>query len=226
MSTFETAYAQWLAAHQTARAGERFRRLVEGHSHAEQLFLEQVWYPIFQHLEDLHPEYEVGDYKEGTRFLDFAFLRAPIRLAIEIDGYGPHLSKISRWQFSDQLMRQNSLIIEGWQILRFSYDDVKERPKLCQQQLLQLMGRRMAQRGSTTTTRLNPTEKEIILHALDKKKDLRASDIMSLLEVSRYKACRILRKLHHKNILRPKGTGAKRIHRYQINTDQLSDYTL
>jgi very-short-patch-repair endonuclease len=49
--------------------------------------------------------------------------------------------KLSRQQFSDQLIRQNHLIIDGWKVLRFSLDDVKERPRMCEQLVQQFMGR-------------------------------------------------------------------------------------
>jgi very-short-patch-repair endonuclease len=60
-------------------------------------------------------------------FIDFAFIRGHVRLAIEIDGYGPHLQKITRSQFSDQWIRQNHLMLDGWKLLRFSFDDVKDK---------------------------------------------------------------------------------------------------
>ncbi|WP_436241973.1 DUF559 domain-containing protein [Paenibacillus sp. LjRoot56] len=59
-----------------------------------------------------------------------------MKLAIEIDGYATHVSEISRTQFSDGLIRQNHLMIDGWKVLRFSYDDVKNRPRMCEQIIL------------------------------------------------------------------------------------------
>ena len=81
----------------------------------------------------LYPEFEVKDFRDGTRYIDFAYIRQGLKLAIEIDGYTTHASQISRTQFSDGLIRQNDLMIDGWKILRFSYDDVKDRPRMCEQ---------------------------------------------------------------------------------------------
>ena len=75
----------------------------------------------------------MDDFKDGKRYLDFAYIRPGFRICIEIDGYGPHLKNSSRWQFSDSLERQNQLVIDGWTVLRFSYDQVKEKPRRCQQ---------------------------------------------------------------------------------------------
>lgn len=126
---FKEAYDDFLKCHvQKKRKGERLRRLQEGHGHAEKLFfIEGVWWPSFGHFNHLHPEYEVFDFKDGFRYLDFAYIRPSFRVAMEIDGFGPHMRNSNRWQFSDQWQRQNHLVIDGWHILRFSHDDVKEK---------------------------------------------------------------------------------------------------
>jgi hypothetical protein len=47
------------------------------------------------------------------------------------EGYGPHVRNISRWQITDQLERQNQLILDGWTVIRFSYDEVIDLPRRC-----------------------------------------------------------------------------------------------
>ena len=136
---FEEEYQSFMDSHLQARTGERLRRLQEGHNHVEMLFLKQVWWPSFNHFQYLHPEYEVNDFKDGNRYLDFAYIRPAIKICFEIDGYGPHLRNITRWQFSDSLERQNQLVIDGWTVIRFSYDQVKEKPRRCQQIVQQVM---------------------------------------------------------------------------------------
>jgi hypothetical protein len=168
---FIEAYHTFLREHARSRQGERFRRLTEGHGFAEKLFAEQVWWPAFGNFDDLHPEYEISDFRDGSRFLDFAWLRNTVRLAIEIDGFGPHSQKISRSQFSDQWMRQNHLIIDGWKVVRlFSYDDVKERPRMCEQLIQQFMGKWFGHKP-VYHKRISSEEKEIIrLAAADEDK--------------------------------------------------------
>ncbi|WP_326075629.1 hypothetical protein [Paenibacillus alba] len=102
------AVDSFLSGHLARRSGERYRRLKEGHGHAEKTFLLHVWWPAFGNFKDLHPEYEVKDFRDGLRFLDFAYLRPPLKLAIEIDGYAAHSSQMSRTQFSDQGHTANS----------------------------------------------------------------------------------------------------------------------
>ncbi|WP_337098628.1 hypothetical protein [Paenibacillus sp. YIM B09110] len=89
------------------------------HGYAEKLFLEKVWFPVFHHFDSLNPEYEVEDY---------------------IDGYKQHASHATRAQFADSLMRQNHLVLDGWRILRFSFDHINDKPRMCQQVIQQFLG--------------------------------------------------------------------------------------
>jgi very-short-patch-repair endonuclease len=146
--TYEEEYEKFVHYHLKQRKGERLRRLKEGHGYAEKLFAERVCWPAFGQFRELHPEYEVFDFKDGHRYLDYAFIRPHLRLAIEIDGYGPHWRNQSRWQFSDQWQRQNHLIIDGWLVLRFTYDDICDKPRLCQQILQQFMGAMLGEDNS------------------------------------------------------------------------------
>lgn len=107
---FAQVYDEFLAFHLKRRRGERRRRLREGHGHAEKQFLEKVWWPAFQSFRGLHPEYEVIDFNGQRRYLDFAYLSADVKLALEIDGYGPHVTELSRWQFMNQLRRSALLL--------------------------------------------------------------------------------------------------------------------
>ncbi|XEC96218.1 hypothetical protein AB6A23_06635 [Paenibacillus tarimensis] len=103
--------------------------------------MEQVWWPAFGHFNYLHPEFEVNDYKDGYQYIDFAYIRSGLYTAIEIEGFGPHWRNISRWQFTDNCRRQNDLTTDGWKVFRFSYGDVRESPRHCQQKLHRFMGR-------------------------------------------------------------------------------------
>ncbi|MCU6711782.1 DNA-binding response regulator [Paenibacillus sp. J5C_2022] len=140
---YEEMYGNWINEHlqQRAKTSERWRRLKEGHGHAESDFAKKIWLEAVEDFSYLHPEYEVCDYRDRSRFLDFAYIRPPYRICIEIDGYSWHNRNISRRQFSDDLFRQNDLIMDGWIMIRFSYDDVKDNPRLCQQYVQQLLGK-------------------------------------------------------------------------------------
>lgn len=51
---FEEAHGLFIDQHMKSRTGERRGRLVRGHNFAEKLFLQNVWWPMFESLDDLH----------------------------------------------------------------------------------------------------------------------------------------------------------------------------
>lgn len=104
MTEFQNIYESWIARCLRAKKGEDRRRLSKEPGYSEKLFLEKVWFPVFHHFDFLFPEYEVEDYIDGKRYLDFAYIRDTLRLAIEIDGYKKPVSQATRVQFSDSLM--------------------------------------------------------------------------------------------------------------------------
>ena len=111
-------------------------------NYAEKLALESVIYPVIGSAKAtlIHSNYEVSLDDGSTRFIDFAIIGASTRLAIEIDGYKYHAEgAIDRVSFDDQLGRQNELILQGWKVLRFSFDQIQLKPQLCQDQLRRML---------------------------------------------------------------------------------------
>lgn len=211
---FDEEYQSFLDGHLQVRSGERLRRLKEGHGKAEMLFLQKVWWPQFQDFQYLHPEYEVNDYKDGKRFLDFAYIRQSIRICFEIDGFGPHLKDVSRWQFADQLARQNQLVIDGWSVIRFSYDHVVEKPRWCQQVTQLIVGKMVGEEWKQVP--LTCLEKESIRLALRKGVAITPGEAESLLHLSDKPVRRILAELVRKGILLP-ASGKIRITSYRLS---------
>ncbi|QJD85239.1 DNA-binding response regulator [Cohnella herbarum] len=200
---FETAYTHFLERHKKARRGESLRRLVEGHGHGEKLLLENVWWPAFQNFDNLYPEHEVSDFKDGIRFLDYAFLLDHVMLDIEFNGFNSHAKDISRTKFSDNLMRQNHLILDGWKVLRFSFDDVVERPRMCQQILQQFMGRWVYGKNTDQIVRLSAEERDILRLGLRRSSKLVVSEVCTHLHIGDKKARKLLHGLLDQNLLLP-----------------------
>ena len=59
-----------------------------------------------------------------TAFLDLAYPQ--IRLGIELDGHAWHSTKRQRQRDNE---RQNQVVLSDWKILRFTYEDVTQRPE-------------------------------------------------------------------------------------------------
>jgi hypothetical protein len=210
---FEEEYQVFLNAHSQVRTGERLRRLEEGHSQAEMLFLKQVWWPSYFHFRYLHPEYEVDDFKDGKRYLDFAYIRPAVRICFEIDGYGPHLKNISRWQFSDSLERQNQLVIDGWTVIRFSYDQVSEKPRRCQQIVQQVIGRWLG--DELDQTPLSFLEKEVLRLTIRKGEAISPIEIEKYLQLTDKTVKKVLSQLVDRKMLIP-ASGNMRVRSYRL----------
>jgi very-short-patch-repair endonuclease len=210
---FNEAYPAFIEQHVKARTGERLRRLKEGHGKAESMFLQKVWWPLFHNFEFLHPEYEVDDFKDGKRYLDFAYIRSGIRICFEIDGYGPHWRDTNRWQFADHLERQNQLVIDGWNVIRFSYDQVVERPRRCQQTIQQIIAKMLGEELDHLS--LSFIEKEIVRFAMKKGDSFTPKEICEFLNRSEQSSRRLLAELVKKRILVP-SSGQQRIRSYKL----------
>ncbi|UKS24872.1 DNA-binding response regulator [Paenibacillus sp. HWE-109] len=201
--------------HKLRRSGERLRRLQEGHGYAEKLFMQHIWWPVVGHLRYLHPEYEVRDFQDNTRFVDFVYLRPPHRICIEIDGFGPHARDIDRTRFGDNLMRQNQLMLDDWKVLRFSVDDITGHQRRCQQVIWNMMGRWYADDCGREMWSLTNREKEITRLAASAVDPLKPQAVAAHLGIRVEHARKWLRSLHGKGIIKP-ASGVQRVRSYVL----------
>ncbi|MFS1511222.1 DNA-binding response regulator [Chengkuizengella sp. SCS-71B] len=213
---FEEAHEKFIQEHINSRNGASLRRLEEGHNFAEILFLQKVWWPAFNDFKYLHPEYQVSDFKDGNRYIDFAYIRSNMLLAIEIDGFGSHWQNISRWEFSDHCRRQNDLITDGWKILRFTYDDINNSPRCCQQKLQQFMGRWFGEDKNIIEATL--VEKEAIRFAMKLGRPFTPTELSKHLDIDIKTSRKLLYSLVSKKWLEPE-RGIQRIRSYRLNIE-------
>src|SRR5690625_1178945 len=82
--SFVIEHEKWYQSHLRWRKGERRDRLRRGHRHAEQMFLEKVWWPLFNQFDNLHPEYEVVDWRRMRFFVDFLWVAGDAKIVLEI----------------------------------------------------------------------------------------------------------------------------------------------
>lgn len=203
--TFESAHKEWLEKHLNAREAKGKERLEKAHSHREILLLKNVWWPLFHSFDHLYPEYEVPDFVDGVWHLDFAYLRRPFRICIEIDG--------SREQFADNEIRQDHLIADFWVVIRFSYDDIKNNPKRCQQVILNVLGR--LYREHVSDVQLSPYEKEIIRLSVRQPRPITPADVALSIRVCDKTARALLKSLAEKRLLERSGGGKQRVRSYR-----------
>jgi len=200
----------------------------EAESYSSRLFAMEIWWPVGGTFNRLYPEYEVRDAADRQRFLDFAFLAGHRRVAIELDGFGPHGRDVTRRVFADDRHRQNDLLNDGWLVYRFPTDDLRDRPNLCRQTLLRMFGNlsirtemgsgeTIARAGIVEPKPLKPVQREIVRMS-------RSSDVLTVkrvadeLGVSCKSASRHLHVLRERGIVEPAFAGAKRVKGYRLTS--------
>src|SRR5690606_2996759 len=110
--------------------GERLRKLKEKR-HAETLFIMNVWRELGLGFNELVAEFKFQDVNGRVRFADFLYIRRFFKMIIEVDGFETHVTNMDRDLFGDSHTRQNSLSLQGYTIIRFTYDQVKDTPLEC-----------------------------------------------------------------------------------------------
>ncbi len=81
-------------------------------------------------------EYQVEDIYGAGRSIDYAIRSADEKIAFEIDGLTWHLpGAIGVAKFEDDLLRQNSLIHQGWRVFRWSDRELLEEPERVKDEL-------------------------------------------------------------------------------------------
>lgn len=102
----------------------------------EREFVETIFYPYAGEngLEYLEVQAPFEDSFFKKRKLDFSIQTEKYKYVIEIDGYTYHAegaSCVSPEYFDDLLVKQNDLILNGWKLLRFSYNQIRQDQGLC-----------------------------------------------------------------------------------------------
>ncbi len=219
---FEEAHGLWLSRHSAGRSGERRGRLLRGHNFAEKLFVQNVWWPLFESLEHLHPEYEIYDWNRKSQFLDFAFLpsNAP-QIGIECDGFQSHIKDMDREKFSYALNRDNFLTGMGWRMLHFSFDDIQQRPEVCRMLLQLVLAPYLAKKPAATD--ILPAEKEVLRLAWRLARPLRPKDVIDQFGLNFRTVRKVLRTLSEKGLLMPVegGRGVRHYELKPMSRDQI-----
>jgi hypothetical protein len=191
MKGFEQAYERFMAKQIEESTGERRRRLIEVDRHGETLFAHHVWWPLFGSFEHLHAEWEVADLRRGFRYIDYAYL-LPLRMAIEVEGFGVHAKNADRRKFTDEHIRAAHLQAEGWKVIRLSYDTVKDEPQVCRQVILNLIGKWSIVAGGAAQVQFTEEEKRLIRFAISKQASITPGEVCTFAGVSERTARRRL----------------------------------
>ncbi|QGG55300.1 hypothetical protein NYE40_06780 [Paenibacillus sp. FSL W8-1187] len=215
---FEEAHAVWLNGHLRKRKGERRDRLKRGHGHGEKLFLKKVWWPMFGSLDELHPEYEVSDWRGARCYLDFAWLRGDLRFNLDVKGYGPHVEQTDRTKYERELLREIQLQTYSFRNVAIPYDTVARDPQLLQQMIRQLL-QSLERKPSETSLNLSTTELAILQFAQTQLKDVSPSQVAKAIGIHPSTARHYMKKLVEKGRLIALGKSTC-VRRYQYFRDE------
>ncbi|KAA1185318.1 type IV toxin-antitoxin system AbiEi family antitoxin domain-containing protein [Paenibacillus sp. B2(2019)] len=218
--SYEQAHEAFIEKHLASRNGERRGRLERGHRHAEEMFLQNVWWPLRGDFNDLHPEYEVLDWRGRSYFADYAFLPGPIKLLFEIKGYAAHVRDMDRLKYCNELNRETFLYGMGYQVISFAYDDVEQRPELCITLLRVVLSRYLI--VDAPHGKLLFAEKEIMRLVVRQAGTVRPKDVAEYFALDPKTVRLMLMKLCEKGWLTPvtRGIGVKNVE-YKLARDVL-----
>ncbi len=217
---FERAHGEFIAQHLARRTGERRGRLERGHKEAEKLFCHNIWWKLRGNFDQLHPEYEVIDWRGIPYYCDFVWITWIVRLVIEIKGYGPHVRDMDRRQYCKELNRETFLTAAGYQVISFSYDDVAHNPEQCITLLRMVLNRYQAIATPIAIDTL--VEREIIRLACMLVRPLRPIDVKRHLGIDHRTVVRALQSLCAKAWFHPiMGEEGKYTVSYQLHPSAL-----
>ncbi|MCR2805987.1 transcriptional regulator [Paenibacillus soyae] len=115
--------------------------LQKGLSHSSMELLRLIWYPVVGHFDHLYPEWEVRDFHNNYRYLDFAFLRGGAKGNIEIQDYRSHARDLDTRRFKDLCLRQSLLSLDDRVYLPIAYLSIRDEPEFCKQLILSFIGK-------------------------------------------------------------------------------------
>lgn len=113
-----------------------------GNSSAEERFV-QIFCDVFgaEKGEHVYLQHPFVDIYGNHRTIDFAINTSDGRIAFEIDGETWHNpGKISQDKYVDDLLKQNSLVHEGWKIFRWTDTQLQKTPERVKDELITFLG--------------------------------------------------------------------------------------
>lgn len=206
MMDFEQAYEKFMQSHIGRRSGERKGRLISRNFHGEKLFLQNIWWVLKGNLDNLHPEYEIMDWRSRSYFADFAW-KTPwnFTLLFEIKGFAKHIRDMDRNGFDNDSNRELFLQGIGYRLISLTYDNVANRPELCTTLLRLFFSQFQDIQVPKQVTLLG--EKEVIKFALRLARPFRPIDVSRNFQINYRTTMRIIRQLLAKGWIVPVITG-------------------
>src|ERR1700731_3645154 len=117
------------------RAGAIMQPISSGERQAHSSLPEDQFVALFAQVfgldkvQLLAPQFPIEDIYGNGRFIDYALRTLDEHVAFEIDGLTrPHPDAIAIEKFEDNLLRQNSLVHQGWRVFRWTDRELAAEP--------------------------------------------------------------------------------------------------
>ena len=113
-----------------------------GNSGSEEKFI-QLFCEVFgpEKGQYVYLQYPFLDIYGGHRTIDFALNSSEGRIAIEVDGNTWHdPGKVSEDKYHDDLLKQNSMVYDGWKVYRWTSKQIDKTPERIKDELVTFFG--------------------------------------------------------------------------------------
>ncbi|MDD6827807.1 MAG: DEAD/DEAH box helicase [Oscillospiraceae bacterium] len=113
-----------------------------GNSSAEEKFV-QIFCELFgpEKGQYVYLQYPFLDIYGKHRTIDYAVMTKDGKIAFEIDGETWHdPSKVSEEKYTDDLLKQNSMIYQDWKVYRWTDAQINKKPELVKDELITFLG--------------------------------------------------------------------------------------
>ncbi|MFB5267402.1 transcriptional regulator [Paenibacillus enshidis] len=213
MSIFDEVYQKWMEQQIAEEKSPRRREMLrKGLSRGSIDFLRLIWFPVIGSLNHLYPEYEIRDFNNGYRYLDFAYLPGNVKGCIEIQDYRSHARDIEVSRFKDLCMKQSLLVLDDWLFLPIAYLSIRDDPGVCKQLVLSFVGKFLA---SSVPSGLGWAEAETLRFAHRLLRPFTPVELSGHLLLSEHRVRVILRGLIEKKLLEV-ASGKQRYRSYRL----------
>lgn len=213
--SFEVEQERWLKVHLKKRKGLRLDALKRGHGFGNQLFLEKVWWVLFGNFKNLHPEYEVMDWRGFPFYSDFMWIIGSIRIVFEIQDFGSHVHNMDKKGYRRELNRGMFMQSLQFTIVYISLDELKENPDL----ILSLIRTIVSPYQGITNgnaSKYSKLEKELMQLAIRNNRILRPIDAAQVTGITTATTIKYMKQLVQKKKFRAIPSGiSKRINHYE-----------
>lgn len=213
--SYAIEHEKWLKSHLKKRKDSRLDALKRGHGFGNKLFAEKIWWCLFGHFKNLHPEYEVLDWRGFPFYADFMWTIGALRIIFEIQDYGSHVQNLERKGHRRELNRGLFMQSLQYTVVYISLDELKENPELVLSMIRTILSPYLGITDNKVST-FSKLEKNLMLYGARHNRILHPVDAALTLDITAKTVIKYMKCLVQKGKYRAISSGKSgRVHRYE-----------